>query len=500
MDAFFELIAERWPGVLFRQRADLTLEFASPPFADWTGIALDRWSAEAGLFLDVVHEQDAELMRRQMLEAARQPGGASCAFRLRHRDTGRVTYVSEFRRALKDAGGNATGYVGFWTDATRQVLAERRLAAAAWKETVGLVTQGLAHDFNNVLAGIQGLGDTCLMQIDEAHPFHRPLQLIQQNTRKAAQLVGRIAQLHRGKTGARSYQDLNALLRDNTELLARVLPKRIEFEAVPDAGQLPVYADPVEFQQVLIQLALNAADAMPERGRLVVRTLSAPEIPDASAGQRIGNAPRLPAACLELTDSGQGIKPSLLPFIFDPFFTTKPLNQGSGLGLYNVRLFAEKHDAFIAVDSKEGQGTTFRIWFPISDFTEAEAAQALSQQRRKCLLLVASPGRLRDVTTERLRSAGYFVASADADAEGLLRSAEHSFDAVLLLAEPRDDTPLRLARWIRAQQLPVRILLKPVGVNPDEVDPQLSGKCDLVIAPDSSEETVLREIAEALEG
>ena len=139
-----------------------------------------------------------------------------------------------------------------------------------------------------------------------------------------------------------------------------------------------------------------------------------------------------------------------------------------------------------------------RIWFPVADFTEAEAAQARAEQHRKCLLLAGHPGRLRDATAELLRSQGYFVMPADADADELLRSAEHGFDGVLILGEPGDAEPLRLARWIRSQQLPVRILLKPVGTNPDELDPALVGKCDLVIPPDVPEDAVLNRISHAL--
>lgn len=498
MDALLELLVEQWSGVLFRQRADLTFEFASARIAAITGVAGDDWRSKAGLFWEVVHEEDVELVRRHLREVSENPGGAGCAFRVRHRDTGQITYVSEFRRAQRDAVGAIQGYAGFWTDVSRQALAERRLASAAWKETAGLVTQGLAHDFNNVLAGILGLSETFLMQIDEQHPFHRGLGLIKQNAHQAVQIVRRISQLQRSKPGACSYQDLNALVAENGGLLSKIIPKRVALRSTSGADQIPLYVDAAEFQQVLAQLALNAADAMPEGGTLTVHASQQETIGNFQAGLRIGPTPRSPTACLEITDTGLGIKPHLLPYIFDPFFSTKPLNRGSGLGLYNVRLFAEKHGAMITVDSAEGRGTTVRIWFPVADFTEAEAAQVRAEQHRKCLLLAGRPGRLRDATAELLRSHAYFVLPADADAEDLLRSAEHTFDGVLILGEPGDAEPLRLARWIRSQQFPVKILLKPLGMTPDELDPNLVSKCDLVIPPDVPEEAVLNRINHAL--
>ncbi len=498
MDALLELLAENWSGVLFRQRADLTFEFASARLAAITGISDEDWRSKPGLFESVLHEEDAELVRRHLKDAAGNSKGATCDFRVRHSATGQITYVSEFRRAQRDAAGVIQGYAGFWTDVTRQALAERRLASAAWKETAGLVTQGLAHDFNNVLAGILGLSETFLMQVTDEHPFHRGLGLIKQNAHQAVQIVRRIAQLQRSKPGACSYQDLNALITENSELLSKVLPKRVEFRSTPATDQIPLYVDAAEFQQVLVQLALNAADAMPERGTLTLQASQAGTFGELQPGLQIGQPPRLPAACLEIADTGLGIKPHLLPYIFDPFFSTKPLNRGSGLGLYNVRLFAEKHGAMITVDSAENRGTTVRIWFPVADFTEAETAQARAEQHRKCLLLAGHPGRLRDATAELLRSHSYFVLPADTDADDLLRSAEHDFDGVLILGEPGDAEPLRLARWIRSQQLPVKILLKPIGTNPDELDPNLVSKCDLIIPPDVPEGAVLSRIHHAL--
>ncbi len=499
MDALLELLSQHWSGVLFRQRPDLTFEQAGPRLAELTGIALEEWRTRPGLLLEVVHELDLDLFRRHLEDAATRPDGAACAFRVRHRTTGRVSYIDEHRRIIRDANGTVLHHEGFWTDVTRQALAERRLASAAWKETLGLVTQGLAHDFNNVLAGILGLSETFLMQIDDKHPFHHGLQLVKSNSHHAAQLIRRIDQLHRAKTGVRSYQDLNALVQEGAELLGKVIPKRIEIAAEPAAGQLPLYVDPVEFQQTLLNLALNAADAMPERGKLILRTWQTDSLNDVSGEHRVGAPSRLPAACLEMTDTGRGIQSRLLPFIFDPFFTTKPMNRGSGLGLYNARLFAEKHTAGITVRSAEGKGTTLRLWFPIADFTEAEAALALSNRRRRCLLLAGRAGQARAATAEFLRSNNYLVVPAAEDAEDWLRSGDYSFDGILLLAEPGDDLALRITRFIRQHQLPLKIILKTTGGNPDEIDPQLSGKCDLHITPDLAEDTLLDRLAETLE-
>src|SRR5204863_7708012 len=214
--------------------------------------------------------------------------------------------------------------------------------------------------------------------------------------------------------------------------------------------------DAVEFQQVLINLALNAAEAMPESGRLTLRASQHKTLPPMA--RWVGTPPRLPALCLAIADTGQGIKARLLPLIFDPFFTTKPMNRGSGLGLYNARLFAEKHQGGISVESQEGKGAIFRLWLPLADFTEAEQALELSGRRRRSLLLAGHPGQLLDRSTEFLRQHHYHVLAGGADAEELLRPTDYQLDGVMVLAGPQDAQPGRLARLVRQQQTPVKVL------------------------------------------
>jgi signal transduction histidine kinase len=493
MEAFLTSLMEHGPGVLFRQRPDLSFELASPRLADLTGHPLEKWQSQPGLFWEVLHELDSEDVKKHLAQAGRSDTGVTTGFRLRHAITGRVAYISEFRRSQLDAEGRLVCYQGYWLDVTRQTLSERRLATAAWKETVGLVTLGLAHDFNNVLAGILGLSESYLAQIQPSHPFHEGLLLVKKSAQQAAQLIQRIAQLHQGKTGTRAYHNLNDVVKDSVELMRKVVPRRIEVATHFDKAELPLYVDAVELQQVLINLALNAADAMPERGTLTLRTSRPETLP--AMEHVVGLLPPAPAACLEVADTGSGIKARLLPFIFDPFFTTKPMNRGSGLGLYNARWFAEKHQGAISVESREGAGTTFRVWLPLADFTEADRALELSSRRRRSILLAGHPGQQMASTAEFLRQHNYHVVPGGTDAEDLLRSSDYAFDGVMLLTEPQDRQASALARLIRQQKLPVKVILKTVGCNPDELDPQVFGKADLVISADLPEDLILDQLA-----
>ena len=147
MQAPTENLLQHWPGVLFHQRPDLTFASASPRLAELTGLPLERWQRDPGLLWKVVHESDADDLRQQIARVAAVPAGFTTRFRLRHAGTGRVAHIAEFRRPLFDASGALAGYEGFWMDETRQTVSEKRLASAAWKETLALLTMGLTHDF-----------------------------------------------------------------------------------------------------------------------------------------------------------------------------------------------------------------------------------------------------------------------------------------------------------------------------------------------------------------
>jgi len=491
-----ESLLAQWPGVFFRQRPDLTFASASPHLADLTGLPLERWLQEPGLFWSVVHESDTEDVRQRLARVAEVPAGFRSTLRLRHAVTGRVAYLAEFRRPLFGAEGRLEGYEGFWLDQTRQTLAERRLDTAAWKETLALLTMGLAHDFNNVLGGILGLSETFLSQITPDHPFHDGLSLMKRNAREAAQLIQRIAQLHQVRTGSRTYHDLNAVVREAADLIKKILPRSIEFSTQLAPEPLPIYADGAELQQVILNLALNASDAMPDRGKLQLVTSLHTEL--APREYSVGARPRLPALSLAVTDTGRGIPPRHLGSIFEPFFSTKPMNRGSGLGLYNARIFAEKHDGALSVESTEGAGTTLRLWLPQADFTEAEVAQEISSRRRRSLLVTGSHGDALERTAQFLRQHHYHVITAGNDAEEFLRSPDYSFDGVLALLEPRDTRFLQLSQFVRKQKLPLKLIVQAVGCEPDELDPKLIARADLVLPSGPSEETLFKKLHETL--
>jgi hypothetical protein len=310
--------------------------------------------------------------------------------------------------------------------------------------------------------------------------------LIKKNSLQASQLVQRMVNLHLGQTGERNYHNLNDITTDLVELIRKTLPRRIQVDADLAPVSLSVHLDVVEFRQVVINLLLNAADAMPQGGLLTLSTSRHETMPEAPNLK--GVRPRLPCVCLTIEDTGCGIKQRHLASIFDPFFTTKA--KGSGLGLYNARLAMEKQQGAISVQSTEGVGTTFKIWLPEADLSEPAPESAPSPGlTRRSLLLLGPTGEMLDKTAELLRSHNFHIVAAEAS-EGLrdlLQSSDYHFAGVLLFAEP-DDAGLRpLLDQVRQQNKNIKVALKLAGCNQDDLESELLSRIDLVLASDLSE-------------
>ncbi|HET6406969.1 MAG TPA: ATP-binding protein, partial [Chthoniobacteraceae bacterium] len=495
-EAQVKLLSGKWPGVLYSQRPDYTFSFVSAKVEDWTGITADEWARRPQKFWDIVHEADCGELQSQFARC-KSGEAVTTTFRVRHIKTGKITYILERREAVLSRNGLVLGFDGAWVDVTRQMIAEKRLASAVWKETLGVLTMGLAHDFNNIMAGIHSLSETYQSTVEQGEDMYQGFGLIKRSSVQATQLVQRILSLHQGKVGQRNYYSTNELVTDTLELVRKTL-RRIHIHTDFSTDQLPLYVDPIEFRQVLVNLTLNAADAMPEGGNLYFATRLVAELPALQYFQ--GNLPRVPAVCIEVQDTGTGIAAEHLTQIFDPFFTTKPLNKGSGLGLYNGRLFVEKHSGALSVESVENEGTTFRVWLPKANFSEAERFQAELVLGRKTLLVVETAGKNLDATAKCLRENGFYVATAanERSAVELLHSPDYQFDAVLAVVNGHNRLSPRLFNEIGRLKLPIKKIVQIHGCNEDEYDKALLEKADMIIGSDTPAGDIAGKLREVI--
>jgi signal transduction histidine kinase len=485
-EARLEGMTRRWPCVVLSQRPDYGVQFASANIGELTGVSPEGWAARPQLFWQLVHEADAAELQRQFKLAAQSGESVTNTYRIRHAVTGRVAYILEGRQPAMSRNGLLLGFEVVWLDVTRQTIAERRLSAAAWKETLAVLTLGMAHDFTNIIAGIHSLSEQFLEQAAEGHPFHEGLGLIKKSSLQASELVKRMVNLHLGQIGEHNYHNLNDVTTDLVELIRKTLPRRIQVDADLAAVSLPVHLDVVEFRQVAINLLLNAADAMPKGGLLTLSTSRHETWPEVENLK--GAPPRLPCVCLSIEDTGSGISQRHLASIFDPFFTTKA--KGSGLGLYNARLAVEKVHGAISVKSTEGVGTTFKIWLPEADLSEPQTELfARSAHSHRSLLLLGQGGELLDKTAELLRSHNFHVVSAAASESlrDLLQSTDYQFAGVLLFAQPNDLNLTSHLNEVRQHNKSIKVALKLAGCNQDDLDTQFLNKIDLVLTSELDE-------------
>lgn len=313
---------------------------------------------------------------------------------------------------------------------------EAQLRQSQKMDAVGTLAGGIAHDFNNMLQGMSSHVQLMLLRSD-AGPMRESLGKVEQIIARASDLVRRLLTFSRRAEAKRTRIDLNMEVENVSALLQRTLPRMIRIETRLDPDLHPISADPVQVEQVLVNLAGNARDAMPQGGILTIETLNtfldeehAKEYPGLSPG---------PHVLLKVTDTGCGMDDEIREHIFEPFFTTKGVGKGTGLGLAMVYGIVKDHNGHIVCKSKPGQGTTFSILLPAMDRHAVKAHEGETPAKRDLtkgmgtILVVDDEDMIREVTRELLTSFGYTVYSAASGEEalGIYSSGEADIDLVI---------------------------------------------------------------------
>jgi PAS domain S-box-containing protein len=302
-------------------------------------------------------------------------------------------------------------------------------------EAVGRLAGGVAHDFNNLLTIIGGYGQMLLDSTDANDPVHKDLEAIMEAANRAGALTRQLLTVSRRQVVQPKVFELNRLISRMNRMLRRVIGEDVELVNLLDSSRGRIKADPGQIEQVLLNLAVNARDAMPRGGRLTLQTEDLEASPDSAS-------PNLPPGRyvrLSVIDTGTGMPPEVLKHLFEPFFTTKPKGKGTGLGLSTVYGIVKQTGADITVESEVGQGSTFRITFPaMVRMAEAEPdgapRQAMEQVRRgtETILLVEDESDVRRLTAEMLTRQGYVVIEA-ASGPDAVRIWEHHNEIIDLV-------------------------------------------------------------------
>jgi two-component system, cell cycle sensor histidine kinase and response regulator CckA len=308
-----------------------------------------------------------------------------------------------------------------------------QLVQAQKMEAVGTLAGGIAHDFNNVLQVALGYSELILADEDLPQRYRIDLQKIHESARRGADLVQRLLTFSR-KTDIKPQPiNLNYRVKDLTKMLERTIPKMIEIQLSLSEDLVTINADPTQLDQILMNLAVNARDAMPEGGKLLLETAKVSideEFVRTHLEAKLG-----PHVLLTVTDTGSGIDKDTLQHIFEPFYTTKGVGAGTGLGLAMVHGIVRHHGGHIKCYSEPGKGTTFKIYFPalISEEEEAQTIERpMPRGGSETILLVDDEEFIRDLGSRILTKAGYKVITAS-DGKEALEVYQHSSDKISLV-------------------------------------------------------------------
>jgi two-component system, cell cycle sensor histidine kinase and response regulator CckA len=338
---------------------------------------------------------------------------------------------------VRDAAGATVSYVAVKRDVTAALALEAQFLQAQKLEAVGRLAGGVAHDFNNVLSVIMSYSEMICRDLPPDSPFATDMEEIRTAGARARALTRQLLAFSRQQVLETKVLDLNDQLAGLERMLTRLIGADVALTILRDSGLWPVKADPSQVQQILMNLAVNARDAMPEGGRLAIET-SNTELDEAYArahdGVRAGKY-----VLLTISDTGTGMGAETLARVFEPFFTTKETGKGTGLGLATVFGIVQQSMGHIAVSSSLGRGTTFRIYLPrfagVAERVSLAPTEGPTERGDETILLVEDEDQVRVLARSILRRNGYVVLDAPNAGEALLICEQHPERIHLLLTD-----------------------------------------------------------------
>jgi PAS domain S-box-containing protein len=437
-----ELFGDAPMGVGLADAAGMLLD-ANPALARFFGVA---GSLAAVNFADLVDAGDrAQVLALIGRAAAGETGLAAIELRGGKTATGEDRMAELFAAPMKgNMAGNAVLYL---LDVSEQKSLETKFAQSQKLQAVGQLAGGVAHDFNNLLTVIIGNCEFLLMRHPAGDPSFKELNEVHQNALRAANLVGQLLAFSRKQTMQPKQLALGEVIGELAQMLRRLVGEGVVLEVERDPDLWPVHADEAQLSNAIINLVVNARDAMPGGGTVTIRTANEVMAQAGALGTAI--MPAGDYVRIEVADTGTGMSKEVQSKIFDPFFTTKPVGQGTGLGLATVYGIVKQTGGFITVDSEPGKGTCFRIYLPrlrgeAALPVEAQPAQPRDVTGQDTILLVEDEEAVRSFAARALRMRGYHVLEAGGGEEALEIVKDPTVDIDLVITDvvmPNMDGP-----------------------------------------------------------
>jgi two-component system cell cycle sensor histidine kinase/response regulator CckA len=432
----YQMIVERVAAISYI--AELGMEgrwrYVSPQIESILGYTQEEWLADSKNWVRFVHPDD---------HAAVQDAEDACikglAFQAEYRITrkdGRVIWVSDSAVVVQGAEGYPV-MEGIIVDITERKQLEGQLQQSRRMEAVGRLAGGIAHDFNNLLTIIKGYTELAVQRKEVPAPVRADIEHIEDASERAAGLVRQLLAFSRKQVLQPKNLDLNGVVLGLEKLLRRLIGEDIEMKTVVSAGLGTIKADPAQVEQVLMNLVVNARDAMPKGGRMIVETSNV-DLDRTYASEHISVKPGS-YVMLAVSDSGTGMSPETIAHIFEPFFTTKGGTKGTGLGLATVYGIVKQSGGYIWVYSEPDKGSTFKVYFPrvdeLADRDSRKAHDPRAKRGTETILLVEDDDAVRELAEVILASQGYKVICANGPKRAEEIAAERSQEIALVLTD-----------------------------------------------------------------
>jgi PAS domain S-box-containing protein len=388
-------------------------------------------------FLERVHEDDRLVVREAVERALDGGGDLNYEFRI-VLPSGTNRWLADQGRVVRDSEGKTLYVTGVTLDITDRKLVQERLRQAQRMDSVGQLAGGIAHEANNMMSVVLGCADYVLQRNDLPEPVRQDVDQIWRAAKRTAGITQQLLAFSRRQVLQPQILDLNTTIRDLEVILSRALgeDRAVRLHLSPNLGQ--VRADPGQLEQVLINLTLNARDAMDAGGRLTIETMNVVLDQAYVAGKSVESLEPGEYAAVVVTDTGHGMDRATLGRIFEPFFTTKDVGEGTGLGLSTVYGIVKQSGGYIWVYSEPGLGTTFKLYFPlVAQSQEASVPQTPTPGGRveEVVLVVEDEPMVRSIMARTLRDCGYGVLEAANGREALAVMEAHEGRIALIVVD-----------------------------------------------------------------
>jgi PAS domain S-box-containing protein len=429
------------------------------------GVPTDQFEGTIDAFFDLVHTDDRDAVRAATSAALEHDPSFDIEHRIVRPD-GTVRWVQECGSLLRDPQGRPMRMIGTVQDITDRRQLEEQLRQAQKMEAIGRLAGGIAHDLNNALTTMAGYAELALGELPPGHVARADVEEIRRAAERAGSVTRQLLAFSRKQLLQPRVFDLNETVGAISRLLARLLGPDVRVQTVLGQGPLDVLGDPGQVEQAVINLAVNARDAMPTGGQLVMTTaVESVEEEYARTHVPITIGTYI---VLGVTDTGHGMSRETQARVFEPFFTTKEAGKGTGLGLSMVYGTMKQIGGFIFVDSEQGRGTTFRLFFPPAaavDTGTAASAQAPPRAERphglETLLIAEDEPAVRNLVASALRNDGYklLLAASAEDALAIADTHRGAIDLLLTDAIMPGKSGVELAAVLAARYPRMRVII-----------------------------------------